>query len=167
VSVGPPAGNGTTIVTGRVGNVCAHATREVTEVAPAAASSCKSLRRRTFIGPSYELGTASRLTRLYWTDRPVPSAALSKNTPTLGLRVAPRFECFVARPWRSITALPDWSRFAAPCRVSAIRLRQLKCRFRTTLSTSTFHHQAATYRRLNWEPMRGRTSLPIAQSRRL
>src|SRR5215469_6409512 len=49
VSVGPPAGNGTTIVIGRVGNDCARAKRGASEAAALAASQWRSVRRRNFI----------------------------------------------------------------------------------------------------------------------
>jgi len=49
VSVGPPAGNGTTIVIGRAGNDCARAKPEVSEAAVVAASQCRSVRRRNLI----------------------------------------------------------------------------------------------------------------------
>src|SRR5215472_7329145 len=54
VSVGPPAGNGTTMVIGRVGNDCARAKDTPSEVALLAASQCRSVRREDFITP-YEL----------------------------------------------------------------------------------------------------------------
>src|SRR5262245_43057080 len=47
-SVDPPAANGTTIVTGRVGKACAHATRETAGSAAAPAARCRNCRRGSF-----------------------------------------------------------------------------------------------------------------------
>src|SRR5579859_6208869 len=56
VSVGPPAGNGTTTTIGRVGNDCARAKRELNKAAVLPPSQCRSVRRENFITPATSFG---------------------------------------------------------------------------------------------------------------